>query len=152
MLSLRLKAWARVIQLVPDMASAFDGPEILFVTDRRSVLEHVQEFFPEAQTRLWGYRLAAGSSSPEEAGRLPDWLVAPLRAGGQPEPAGNTDAVFDLIEIPHVAAEIFPLVLADRLGRTDTTRAVPATGVSCWIGCLAMPGDDLDKTFGPDGF
>lgn len=152
MLTLRLKAWARVIQFVPDMASAFAGSEILFVTDRRSVLEHIQEFFPEAQTRLWAYRLTAGSSFPEEAGRLPDWLMAPLRAGGQPEPAGSTDAVFDLIEIPHVAAEIFPLVLTDRLCRTDTTCSIPATDVSCWIGCLAMPGDDLDNVFGPDGF
>jgi len=150
MLPQRLKAWTRVIQALPEGVSAFAGSEILFLTERRSVLVYLLEIFPEAQTRLWGDRLMAGRPPAKKAGSIPDWLMEPLWAEPQREAVSSTDAVFDLIEIPHVAAENFPFVLADRLHRADKVPAAPAADASCWVGCLTMPDDGPDHALQPD--
>ncbi|GEM_PF-2070183 len=150
-LSLRLKAWARVIQTVPEWASTFGASEVLFLTDRRSVLEHIREVLPETQIRLWGDRLVAGSLSPRKTDSIPGWLMDSLWSEPHREVVLSTDAVFDLVEIPQVAAETFPLLLADRLDRTDTALSASAEDASCWVGCLTMPDDGPGNALCPDG-
>lgn len=137
MLTLRLKAWARVMAATADRAESGDWlqNEILFVTDAPDLPAHLNELFPQMRHRL---RSSTGTA-PEQVevppADLPGWLVGADDAPGAATVPRSRDAGCDLIEIPGVAPRAFLAGLA--AGRSGP-ESCPSGGTSpnaTWIGC-----------------
>ena len=140
----RLNAWARVMATTEETLASLAGQEadLLFLTDDASVLEQVQEAFPEAVLRLRAHPMMSDTSFRTESGVLPDWLAAVLKA--QPPMPSGQQAVrfpsFYLLEIPNTPAAMFPRCLARRLRRERTRLSAAEFSGSCWVGCMTDPG------------
>ena len=95
-IALRLTAWARAMAAVEGMESLSGaGDEILFLTDRRSVLAQIQDMFPEAEARLQSPCLALECTSPHEIERLPSWLADLLPPGSEEGPGADVGLSFE---------------------------------------------------------
>ena len=149
LLDLRIKAWARVMRTLPEMEEGFPGrpDDILFLTDNRSVMDQIQEHFPEAQLRLEACPVNAGALCAETYRMLPPWLAQLLASRSVPDsgPVAYATLGLDLIEIPALTVGGFFRRLAGE-GRHGAGDPIPGhTAESCWVGSLtwldAVEGD-----------
>jgi hypothetical protein len=145
LLDLRIKAWARVMRTLPEMEERLAGmaDDILFLTDNRSVMDQVQDHFPEAQRRLEGCPVGGEALCAETFQDLPPWLAQLLASRSVPaaEPAAYATLGLDLIEIPALPVGGFFRRLAGQ-GRQGVGDPMPGhTSESCWVGSLTWPKD-----------
>ena len=143
LLDLRIKAWARVMNALPEMEKGLPGTtaEILFLTDSHSVRTQIQEYFPEAQIRLEACPVFERSLPPGAAEMLPPWLAKPLTSRTAPVPAEHASPGLDLIEIPGLPVEGFFRRLSGD-GRRSADDPIPRhMAESCWVGSLTWPED-----------
>ncbi len=145
LLDLRIKAWARVMRTLPEMEEGFPGGTngILFLTDNRSVMDQIQDHFPEAQLRLEACPVTAGARCAETFRMLPPWLAQLLTSRSVPAsgPVAYATLGLDLVEIPALPIGGFFRRLAggERQGAGDS---IPGhTAESCWVGSLSWPED-----------
>ncbi|MGD9330409.1 MAG: hypothetical protein PVJ53_03800 [Desulfobacterales bacterium] len=143
-ISLRLKAWARLMAAVIAL-EGFPGAvsETLFLTPCREVLAQVKELFPEAQTRLQFTCPASPSAALQEITSLPAWLAERLGTGIREIGAegGGLPAECDLIEIPDVPCEAFLRRLANPTHPKRSDRSTPPGSESCWMACMVLSDD-----------
>ena len=138
LLELRIKTWARVMRTLPEMQEGFPGrtDDLLFLTDKRSVMDQIQEHFPEAQLRLEAWPVTAGALRAETCRILPPWLVELLTTRSVPAsgPVAYATLGLDLIEIPDMPVGGFLRQLAGD--------PIPGhTAESCWVGSLTWSED-----------
>ena len=148
LLDLRIKAWARVMGVLPDMEKGLPGTtaDILFLTDSHSVRAQIHEVFPEAQIRLEACPVYEKALPPGAAETLPLWLAEPLASQASPVPAAHPSPGLDLIEIPGLPVEGFLRRLSGG-GRRTAGDSVPRhTAESCWVGSLTWPEDPARGT------
>jgi len=144
LLDLRLKAWARTMEALPEREKGFPGTaaDILFLTDSQGVMTQIQDIFPEARRRLAACPLPAESLPAETIDMLPSWLAIPLtsRSASALGPEIYAPTRFDLIEIPGVPVEGFLRRLAGGRRPEDGDPNARLSAGSCWVGSLAWPG------------